>query len=197
VAPQPGERLLVTSGASNTSLFLIALLRSCGVEVWTTTSTPRHVPRLKAHGASGVLVLDRQFTGRDAAGMILESTGPIDAVLDPFFDLHLDAALDVLRPFGRYITCGFSGQTAESMNAARTASLRAAGILQKAMSRNLTIMGNCLGTTADLGRALDDFEAGLLQPVVDSTYGGDDVRGFLERSFSDPGRFGKVVFEYS
>ena len=37
-----------------------------------------------------------------------------DAVLDPYFDLHLNRSVPVLASFGRYVTCGVERQFPES-----------------------------------------------------------------------------------
>jgi len=183
---QPGERALVTSAASNTSHFLIHALRSRGAEVTASTSSERFHARIEALGVSRVLTADQLSADR----------GDYHHVLDPFFDLHLARAVTLLRPFGKYITCGLAAQNAELALQRGGVDLDATKILGTAIMKNLSIVGNCIGLRADLERAVEDYSAGLWAPVLDSTYAGDDVSAFLDRSFNDRTRFGKVIFRY-
>jgi hypothetical protein len=64
------------------------------------------------------------------------------------------------------------------------------------MVNNLSIIGNCLGLHADLDAAVADYEAGRFQIPMDSTFTGEDAPGFLNRTYCDRSRFGKVVFRY-
>lgn len=50
--------------------------------------------------------------------------------------------------------------------------------------------------SADLEQALGDYAAGALLVVTDSVFTGDDVAPFLNRTFNDGERFGKVVYAY-
>ena len=64
------------------------------------------------------------------------------------------------------------------------------------MFRNLTIIGNCIGTTSDLQRALNDYSSKSLPVVVASTFRGKQAGAFLARTYSAGDRFGKVVYQY-
>jgi len=59
------------------------------------------------------------------------------------------------------------------------------------------IQGNCLGAKEDLQQASSDFAASSLPVVVDFSYTGDEVGGFLSRTYVSADRFGKVVYSYS
>jgi hypothetical protein len=69
-------------------------------------------------------------------------------------------------------------------------------LMNVAMLKNLSLIGNCIGTTADLARAVADFEAGRLDVIVDSVFEGHDVGAFLDRTYNARDRFGKVVYRY-
>ncbi len=69
-------------------------------------------------------------------------------------------------------------------------------LLQTAIMKNLSIVGNCIGLSDGLERALSDYAAGALLVVTDSVFTGDDVAPFLNRTFNDRERFGKVVYAY-
>ena len=98
---------------------------------------------------------------------------------------------------GRYITCGLYNQHLEytSRSCASIPKLDRSTIAMILM-KNLTIMGNCIGTTADLENALCDYSNGRLNVVIDSVFRGTQVAEFFERSFSAPDRLGKVVYRF-
>ncbi|HYH82606.1 MAG TPA: zinc-binding alcohol dehydrogenase family protein [Longimicrobium sp.] len=197
----PGARVLVTSATSNTSLALIGGLLARGLEVYAATTSPGWVPRLRETGVRDVLAAPRAeggFRCGDAADRFARAVGGFDCVMDPFFDLHLEKALQLMNPFGTYVTCGLFGQNPDAARDSGTdAPMDVRPVLQSAIARNLSIVGNCIGLAGDLDQAIADFESGALRPLVDRSYGGDDAAGFLERTYNDPQRFGKVVFHYA
>ncbi len=69
-------------------------------------------------------------------------------------------------------------------------------MLTTAIVRNLSIMGNCIGQRGDLQDALALHARGVFDPVLDSTWDLDGGVSFVERSFADRGRLGKVVMTY-
>lgn len=183
----PGDRALVLSGRSNTSLFIARRLLAAGVDVHVASRGPWDAE------AAGVLA---------GATFIDTLTDPwpdlarsFDAVFDPFFDLHLGRAVDTLDFGGRYITCGLQGQHRAFAEEATPPGL--GEVLTTAIVRNLSLMGNCIGQRRDLLDALDLHEQGVFDPVIDSTWDLGDGVGFVERSFADSGRLGKVVMTYA
>jgi hypothetical protein len=64
------------------------------------------------------------------------------------------------------------------------------------MLKNLQITGNCIGVTSDLQKAIEDFEGGALDVIVDSVFSGSQVSEFLDRTYNSKDRFGKVVYQY-
>jgi hypothetical protein len=76
--------------------------------------------------------------------------------------------------------------------------------LVAALTRNVTLIMNCLGTTDDLLRALEMQRTGALRVVVDTVLAGHGPgvaraflsRTFLSRTFCDRTRVGKVVVSY-
>jgi NADPH:quinone reductase-like Zn-dependent oxidoreductase len=197
----PGGRALVTAASSNTSLFLIAALRRRDIDVYAATTSPRHVAALRALGVKEVLCVSRAgrgLRGSDALSEFGKAAGGFDYVLDPFFDLHLQKSIGVLNPGGVYVTCGLAGQTPYSLATSETDEmLDIRDVMSGVMQKNLTIIGNCIGLTADLDNALADYDAGTFHVVVDSVYSRQDVVPFIDRTYNTPERFGKVVFQYA
>ncbi|MGH7649623.1 MAG: quinone oxidoreductase family protein [Gemmatimonadaceae bacterium] len=196
-----GHSVLITAGASNTSLFLLAAAIRRGASVTMITTSARAVDRLSALGAERVVLTERAPGGREVSAAIERSARErdgFDAILDPFFDLHAEAAVTALRPGGAYVTCGFAGQNANSMAASGVSdSPLLYPVLSLAMRKNLSIIGNCIGLASDLDRALEDAGAHRVAPVIDSVFSGpSDVAPFFNRTYNDPFRLGKVVFHY-
>ncbi|WP_396223497.1 zinc-binding dehydrogenase [Gemmatimonas sp.] len=195
-----GKTALIFGASSNTSLFLAGAARAVGARVVAATTRESAVPKLRALGVSDVLVTDRHWGGaarREAFEAFVGAVGGVDAALDPFYDLHIALATEVLSPGGRYVTCGLAGQNEYSAAQAAAEPLDAHRILRAAMFRNLSLIGNCIGTHDDLTRALNDYRNGQLSAVVDRVYqGGDSVGDFFDRTFNAPDRFGKVVYLY-
>jgi NADPH:quinone reductase-like Zn-dependent oxidoreductase len=195
----PGARVLVTAGTSNTSLFLVQALRGQGVETVVSTTSATHAPRLEALGAH-VIVGERggPTGGAAAVHAFAGDEGAFDAVLDPFYDLHLEHAVQVMAPFGRYVTCGFAGQNPALARAGGVESPRSLdAVMHAAIVKNLSIIGNCVGVAGDLDAALADYADGRMDAVVDSVFGEGEPARFFDRTFNDRGRFGKVVFRYT
>lgn len=195
--------VLVAGGRSNTSLFAIAALRAlgappAGIHVSTTSASGEAL--LRGLGATEVIRLDPDapsFVTHPAVQRVLGERGGFDAVIDPFFDIHLVPAIPVLRPGGRYITCGFENQTGHLVaNHRHHGPPPTSGLMVRVMLCNMSIMGNCLGTSEDLARAIAAHAAGQFPVVVDRVFSGDTAAGFLERTYNAADRFGKVVYLY-
>jgi NADPH:quinone reductase-like Zn-dependent oxidoreductase len=196
---QGGQRALVTSAGSNTSIALISALVSRGVWVVAATSSPLIGPQLLALGVKRVLSTDaltgvrdqrRAFAQRDAVPAV-------DAVFDPFCDLHLDCGVYALAPGGVYVTCGLAAQNPVLERQAAGTMLSTEQIMRCVMLNNLMVIGNCLGTAGDLRDALHAYCSGALQTVTDRVYTDADCGAFLHRTFVDRARFGKVVLVYA
>lgn len=62
--------------------------------------------------------------------------------------------------------------------------------------KNISLIGNCLGCENDLRDALNNFEKGKYDIVIDSIYTGDEIVPFLQKSFHSIPRFGEIVYIY-
>jgi len=181
-----GSHVLVNSARSPISLFAMDLLRRTGAHVYATTTARDSGDWLRERGADAVFAPasgDLHETARELDGF--------DCVLDPFFHLHLPAAVDLLAIGGRYVASGGDPR------ADAGATLPGFGeALHVALVKNLHLRGSMLGTREHLARALDDRARGDLRVPPDSVWGGGDAAGFLRRTFADPGRRGRAVYRY-
>ncbi len=102
-----------------------------------------------------------------------------------------------MAPGGRYVTCGWYDQYLSLIGKQspyeNPSLLR---VIMNAMLGNVQIIGNCLGLTHDLERAITDFMAGDFKTVIDSVHSFNREHDFLHRSFDAPDRFGKVIYRY-
>lgn len=117
----------------------------------------------------------------------------LDAIIDPFFDIYLNQTIKYLNYNGRYITCGFYHQNS-LFNFEKTDKNNCYfQTLLTCMSKNISIIGNCLGLTCDLNDAIDDYSNGIYDITIDSVFSGKDVLPFHNKTFHELPRFGKVV----
>ena len=195
-----GTSVLVTAARSNTSLFAIRALGARGAKVYATTTSEWSERERAAFPVEMLFRVDpgvTDFREHGALKAVAAELGGFECVFDPFFDLHLRKVLPIMAFGGRYATCGLYDQylslTASPFPGPRPDYVEA---LQIALVRNVQLIGNCLGRTGHLERAIADYAAGALPVVVDSVFTGTSAAAFLERTYNARDRFGKVVFAY-
>lgn len=194
-----GANVLVTSAKSNTSLFAISALRNHHVNVYATSTSERFESELKQMGVKKLVVVNADcawFIDLPALGPLAKRLHGFNAVIDPYFDLHLARVLGVMAMGGKYVTCGLYDQYLEMIGKDVPRGYKNDRALITIMMNNLHIIGNCIGLTSDLDRAARDFAAGTLTVAVDSIFSGGQVAEFLDRTFNAKDRFGKVVYQY-
>lgn len=198
--PGPGRHVLVTAAGSNTSLFAIAALRSRGVHVYATTTSARHENRLNALGLTQLFRVDRAggtFADVPDIREVARRLDGFDAVIDPFYDLHLPRVVPVMAFGARYVTCGLYDQHLQLLPSARpSAPPDYRQCLELALLKNISLVGNCAGVTRDLEDAVRDLTAGAFEVLVDSVHRDDQAGAFLERTYAASDRLGKVVYAY-
>ncbi len=198
---QGGENVLVTAAKSNTSLFAINALKKCGVNVYATSTSRAFETELKALGVKELLLVNPGTNDFTSVHKLTAKVGKFDAVIDPFFDLHLAGVLSAIANDGRYTTCGlqkqYSGQDSNAAQKPRDPAADLAQVMTRAMINNIHLIGNCLGVTEDLERALRDYATGNFDVVIDSVFTGDQVGAFFDRTYNARDRFGKVVYRYA
>ena len=186
-----GEKVLITAGRSNTSLFAMQALRDRPVEITVLTTSaseapwPDHVDVVRVSPGVPLAECD-----------VLRRAGPFDCVVDPLFDVYLGQVSPLLAMGGRYITCGLYHQTGDLAPPAFGPG-RLEHVLTTAILKNHQIMGNCLGSAAHLERAIEDYSCGDLDVIVDQRFTGADAAAFVNRTYNDRTRFGKVVYQYA
>jgi NADPH:quinone reductase-like Zn-dependent oxidoreductase len=195
-----GDDDLVTAARSNTSQFAINALRKYPVNDYATTTSGCYEAELKELGVRQLIKIDPNLTSfmeNETLKAIALEAGGFDAVIDPFFDVHLRKVLPVMAPGGRYITCGMYDQYSRFTGKEFTPpALTVKQLVNALLLGNVQLIGNCIGQTEDLCRAIADYTAGQWSVVIDSVFKGAQAGAFLERTYNAPNRFGKVVYKY-
>jgi NADPH:quinone reductase-like Zn-dependent oxidoreductase len=197
----PGDRVLVTAAKSNTSLFALAALSRLGVEIYALSTSDRHADALHAMGVKALIVFDPRgdepLARHPMVAPLVADGGGFNVVIDPYCDLYLPHALTVMASFGRYTSCGFYDQYLEMIGRASSPpKVPFASLPGLVLLKNIGLIGNCIGLTADLERATADYAAGRLKVHIDSLFTGKDAAAFLARTYNASDRFGKVVYTY-
>lgn len=200
--PLQGKRVLITAARSNTSLFILAALQGQGAHVHVSTRSANDHEALVSLGVEAIIEPGEDEKGHlsflsSATVRTVMSQGGYDRIFDPFSDLHLAAAIDVMGFESKYITCGVQDQHSHLVGRGDASTGGRRPNFNKVMPGNLSLIGNCLGTREDLAHAIEDHAAGRFNVVVDSVF--SDTRrsaDFIQKSWLAPDRFGRVVFLY-
>ncbi len=192
---EAGENVLVTASSSNTSLAVIMALKKLNINVYACSLTNRYEKEIRKLGVNG-FILKSSLEKKEEMDAFFKKNGLVgfDAVVDPFFDIYLQKVLGMITVGGKYITCGMYHQSKYYRGEA-TFSLNL-NSLSHCIIRNISIIGNCLGTSEDLQAAILDYQDGLFNIMIDSVYSGTDLLPFLEKTFHSIPRLGKVVYKY-
>lgn len=200
LAIQPGENVLLTAAKSNTSLFaLSALAHRKDISLFAASTSLKHADYLRAQGIKEVLLIDQSAQlFRPASRMKVPIYG-FDAVIDPFWDIYLSRILPHMAFGGRYVTCGLQDQYSSLTGKKYPTFLPdISETITAAMTKNISILGNCLGRDQDLETAVALHASKQYHVEIDSVYQkAEEIGTFFERTYNKRDRLGKVVFLYT
>lgn len=122
----------------------------------------------------------------------------VSHVFDPFFDLNIYEAVSQMTTFGTYITCGINNQHPKlSQEKTSRADSNARVALTIGILKNISFLGNCLGTKNDLTSSINMIEKGInVKPIIDQEFDRKDGIHFIEKTFFEGNKFGKCVMIY-
>lgn len=186
-----GQRALVLSARSNTSLFIINGLLKRNIDTTMLSTTDWTNDDLKLVNGAKYIKNDRD------SKFWPEGIGKFDVIYDPFFDLHLSDAIHHLNVNGRYITCGYKNQHKnfkEDTDYLHENDI--SKIMIEAMINNISIMGNCIGTTDDLKNAIINYSSCKKPFKIYDCLHSNEVDKFINETYNDRKRFGKVIMKY-
>jgi len=192
------QKVLIASGTSNTSMFLISLLnKKC--QLYVLTSSQKSAEEFRKIGIHNVSVIDHSWSSESCRAKITSDFGKLtyDVIFDPFIDSNLNKLIHLTAMNGKYITCGIFNQSLPSDRMVGIYSNEELiRIFSTLIQRNVQLLGNCLGSKEDLIYALSMFVKGEMPITIDSVYQGSQVQDFFNRTFNESNRFGKVVYIY-
>lgn len=186
---ESGGTPLVFSARSHTSLFIIQQLLSHGITPICLTTSKWSDKEKKLISPSRVQSLNS--TENDIVNQ------KITHVFDPFFDMNIGYALYYLQTGGSYVTCGLRDQ--HPLLSSKTpidAEAMVRGALEMSIVKNVSILGNCLGSREDLERAIQLQNRTGTRIIIDQEYQLENGVDFVQRSFFESSRFGKCVLIY-
>jgi NADPH:quinone reductase-like Zn-dependent oxidoreductase len=186
-AIKKGDNILVTSITSNTALFLLNNLWGEDYNVYGLSYSGDSIDNVKNH-----------FPFIKNVFSIKENNIPKDLLFDAVFDAFSDTYLEYLMPNlninSRYVTCGIFNQSSAKIKNVKSTNLSA--LIGGLMLRNISLIGNCLGSSEDLEEGLAQYESHKM--VIDSVFNEDHLLSdFISKSYNlKSDKFGKVVYQY-
>lgn len=172
-----GERVLVTGASGGVGSGVIQLCRARGAIPYAIASSEK-AEAVRDIGAEAVIARDDDNLPR-AVGV---ATGgePIDVVVDVVAGPLFTHLLAILRPGGRYATCGAMAGPVVPID------------LRTVYLKHLQIHGSSQGTRADFRRLVRYIEEGRLRPLVGGVYKLSDIHD-AQADFKDKKFVGNLV----
>lgn len=187
-----GGTPLIFSARSTTSIFLIKVLLAHNINPVCLTTTEWNDEEKRQIHPRAIVKLDSYKY------QTLENIkkNNITHVFDPFFDMNIGDAIYCLNNFGTYITCGLRDQhPVISGNTPLQHEPKVRNAIRDVILKNITIIGNCLGTSEDLKYAIKLVENDDLHVPIDSIYTINEGINFLTQTFCGKSKLGKCILE--
>ncbi|UQS84126.1 MDR/zinc-dependent alcohol dehydrogenase-like family protein [Bombilactobacillus thymidiniphilus] len=185
------ERALVLSARSNTSLFIIRGLLNRGINTTILSTTPWSKEELSTVQGAEYFYMERKNIKWP------DILGKFDVIFDPFFDLHIGTAVNHLNVGGRYITCGYKNQHKTFYEPTDyVIENKLQDIMLQVMINNISIIGNCIGTTEDLVQAIRRYDIKNPPFKIYGSFTPNNGDDFLHQTYNVNARFGKVIMNY-
>lgn len=175
---EPGETILIHAGGSGIGTAAIQLAKKIGCTVITTVGSDAKIEPARALGADHVINyredrfegVVRKLTKKRGVDVVFEHVGA---------DTWAGSMLSLKRG-GRLVTCGSTSGVSTQMN------------LMMLFQQQLKLMGSFGCRMENMADAMQKMAAGLVQPVIDTEVGFDDIDTALARM---EGRdvFGKII----
>ena len=201
-AARPGDTVLIHSAGGGVGLAALQLARNAGATTIGTASASKH-ERLSEHGLDYAI----DYHSADVEREVLRLTDGrgVDIALDPRGGSSLRSSYRSLAPLGRLFCFGMSsGNARNRMAAIRTMPLALATTPVfhpiQLMNANKGVFGINMGhlwgeggrIAEFLGELARQWEAGAIEPVVDSVFGFADAARAHEQ-LAEARNFGKVL----
>lgn len=179
---KPGDYVVVLGAGSGVGIASIQIAKLFNAKVIATAGNEEKLSKAEKLGADYVLnhytqdiVSEvRKITGKRGADIVIEHVGKAT----------WEKSLKILSTGGKLVTCG------------ATTGHEATTDLRYVFSREITILGNYMGSKATLLKVVELFKQGKLKPVIDGVFPLEEARKAQERMEKSM-HFGKIVLEVS
>jgi alcohol dehydrogenase len=176
-----GERVLVTGASGGVGSGVIQLCRARGAIPYAVVGAGKE-NAVRNIGAEGTVTRGDGDLINAVASMM--GAQEIDVVVDTVSGPMLPSLLEILRPQGRYVTCGAMGGAMVELD------------MRRVYLKNLEIHGASQGTRRDFRAVRDYVISGAIKPLLAETYPLADL-GRGQEDFKKKGFIGKLVVEIS
>lgn len=175
---QAGETVLIFGIGGGVSLAGLQLAKAMGARVFVTSTHPDNLDRALALGADAAIHSHAQ----DVVQEVMRLTGKrgVDVVFENVGQAVWDSALRSAVRGGRIVTCG------------ATTGDQPGADLRRVFIRQLQILGSTLGNLKELHQLTQFCEQHGVKPLIERTYGMDDIHAALDRLASGQ-QFGKLA----
>jgi alcohol dehydrogenase len=179
---EPGETILIHAGGSGIGSAAIQLAKRMGCTVITTVGSDDKIDRAKALGADHVINYRKdRFEG--VVRKLTKKRG-VDVVFEHVGKDTWAGSMFSLKRGGRLVTCGSTSGVSTEIN------------LMMLFQQQLKILGSFGCRMENMENAMLKMAAGVVNPVIDTEVGFDDIGRALSRM---EGRdvFGKIILRIS
>ncbi len=174
-----GDRVLVTGASGGVGSGVIQLCRARGAVPYAVVGEGKE-DAIIAIGAENAVT--RSQGNLEEAVAAMTKGNPIDVIVDTVSGPMLPSLIEILRPQGRYATCGAVGGPIVEID------------MRRVYLKNLEIYGASQGTRRDF-RAIRDYAiSGAIKPLLARTYALPDL-GKAQQDFKKKDFVGKLVVE--
>lgn len=174
-----GQQVLVTGIGGGCATFALMWAKHHGADVWVTSSKADKIDAGVAMGAKGGF----DYRDPDWSKQLREASGGVDLVIDSGGGDGLHAALDALKPGGRYVFYGATqGNPEKGLNMA------------KLFFKQVRIQGTTMGRPEEFRAMVKFVGRNALEPAVDSVVPLDDAVAAHQR-MADAEQLGKLVLK--
>ena len=176
-----GERVLVTGASGGVGSGVVQLCRARGAIPYAVVGAGKE-EAVMAIGAENTITRGRgNFI---EAASEATNNAPIDVVVDTVSGPMLPDLIEILRPQGRYVTCGAMGGPMVEID------------MRRIYLKNLELFGATQGTRKDFATIRDHAVSGKIKPLVAGTFSLDDL-GLAQGEFKKKNFVGKLVVKVS
>ena len=177
---QPGEQVLIHGIGGGVAQAALQFALALGVRVAVTSTSDAKLTRAKFMGAE--LGVNTHAKGwQDTIRAWTQGRG-VDVVLESIGGEMFVASLRVLRPGGRIVTYGTTGQDTATID------------LSDVFWSQFLILGSTLGSPHDFAQMLALVNQHAIKPILDATFALPHIHSAFER-MRERHQFGKIVVQ--